>query len=177
MWHKGFAPTERVVKIEFQVPEVGISGIQLCSVSSCLFKTNLAAFYGSGPGLHVGSGLGRRRLAQLVDILAKRERRWVSSAVAGQLALWRWLAGTLLICYFMLLLCIFKEDSSKGRRKISFEHCWRGYVIVFSKSSLSFQLPSFLFSLQFSHWLTLRCVCAAEASPLWPYFLFLFSQY
>lgn len=80
-------PSWRESQINFQIPEAGLSGIQLGLASSCLFKTILVAVLQPGPALLIELVWVSHRHAQLVDILARRRevRQFSCCKTAGPL--------------------------------------------------------------------------------------------
>lgn len=141
----------------------------------------LVAVLWPSPALQWGSGCRSHRHAQLVDILAQRRevRQFSCCRTAGSLEVTDRNYGATSSassrkCYFILLIDIFmtrcsKVEKNKKNQLWMLQHCDKERILfVFS--------VSFLYADQWSHWFALWGVCAAEAWPVRPHFLFLSSQ-
>lgn len=107
---------------------------------------------------------GSHRHAQLVDILARRGRRCVTSAVVGQMALWTCPSAKFMLSYLFFQLL----QRMKKRHLWTFVrpmwHCAQRILFVLSASFLHAECSDLIGLCQ--------DVCVAETWPVWPYFLF-----
>lgn len=124
------------------------------SASPCLFKGARMVVLVPSPVIYIVR-LRDRRHAQLVDIMARRQGRCCTSAVAGQLAFWRCPAASLK-GYIKVLLTHHSEGGGKRLRTLL---KWTLYCPLNPLCLFSF-LP--LHWSWGSHWLMLRGVCEAE---------------